>query len=136
MDKKKPFGQTAVGKILTGLIPSLASVAADVLPGGNIIKALIQGDNDTSEEQKNYAIALLEADAKDQEQVTRRWESDNKHGVKLSKYVRPISLIAVDAFYLIGWSAGLDVAPIQGLVMLVNGGYFGARSIEKIMGTK
>ena len=89
--------------------------------------------------------ALLEAENKAQEQVTRRWEADMKSDSWLSKNIRPMTMIflVVSTVLIIFMDAGLIsfevkdsyVDLLQLTLITVIGAYFGGRSLEKVKNT-
>ena len=89
--------------------------------------------------------ALLDAESKAQEQVTRRWEADMKSDSWLSKNIRPMTLIflTVSTVLIIFMDAGLlkfevkdsYVDLLQLVLITVIGAYFGGRSLEKVKNT-
>jgi hypothetical protein len=120
----------------------------DIL-GGGVIKQVgdVLDNLTTSKEEKLLAKqkleeVLLNAEAKAQEQVSRRWEADMKSDNWMSKNIRPLTLafltvILVVLSFLDGNVGGfvMDEAykPIyQTLLITVYGAYFAGRSIEKI----
>jgi len=94
------------------------------------------------EAELNATKMELEADAKVEDEVTKRWQSDMAGDSKLAKAVRPASLvyllIVVSFFAFFDGNAwGFTIKPayidlFQALLMLVFGAYFGSRGIEKI----
>ena len=109
---------------------------------GGVIEQMgrdMQDDPELTPEQKEELKAIIEADLKELEQLTARWESDNNQDLKLPKLIRPIilaftwvlltTLIVLDAFDIIIQSEYIQVFEI--LALTVNGAYFGARTVEK-----
>ena len=101
----------------------------------------------TSAEEKELVKAEIEKhifdyEEKIQQEVTKRWESDNLSDNFLSKNIRPISLIFLTiVFTIISFADGNigqftsneEYRPIyQSLLLLAFGAYFGGRSYEKI----
>ena len=84
---------------------------------------------------------LTQAEGNAQEQVTRRWESDNKAGW-LPANIRPLTLSFLTIIFVMmsffdgnvgGFSMNSIYAPIYtNLLMVVYGSYFAGRTIEKI----
>ena len=100
----------------------------------------------TSAEEKELIKAEIEKhifnyEEKIQQEVTKRWESDNKSDNWLSKSVRPISLLfllfVLSVFTLVDFSyIDLEIKDSwidlwQLLAITAFGAYFGGRSIEK-----
>lgn len=131
---------------LTELFSS--SVGEVVEKVGNVID-----DLHTSQEEKlklKAEMLKLEADAKlkavelenkYQEEISKRWESDNLNGSWLSKNVRPASLVyLLGVLTIMAFSDGnigeftIDSGYIdlfKGLAITAFGGYFAMRSFDK-----
>ena len=142
---KKKFSETKVGKFLKGAAPKLLNIIGDVFPSVGILskaKDLIQKDTNISKEDKDIALKLLEIDVMEMQEVTKRWESDMASDSWLSKNIRPLSLafLTLTLFIYIILDSALEgfkidsewVSLLGNLLMLVYGGYFGARTLEKI----
>ena len=101
----------------------------------------------TSAEEKELIKAEIEKhifdyEEKIQQEVTKRWESDNKSDNVLAKSVRPISLLfllfILTIFTLVDFSyidldikdSRIDLCRLQAITAF--GAYFGGRSYEKI----
>lgn len=123
----------------------------------NFIKKILTGDliknvdnlvdnlTTTKEEKLELSLslkkAIMDAEAKAQEQVTRRWEADAKAGW-LPANIRPLTLafltiIFVALSFFDGNVGGFTMNPIYApiytnLLMVVYGSYFAGRTIEKI----
>ena len=141
MDKKK-FKDTTVGKILIGassLIPGVGGDLAQVLLGAQTpLEALnsISESGATPEDKHRLTELLLKADADEAKAVTRRWVADARSDSWLSKNVRPLTLVVFSIAYLVGWFVDKDITLVNGLMMLIVGGYFGARATEKVFKIK
>jgi len=109
---------------------------------GGVIEQMgrdLQDDPELTPEQKERLKDIIEADLKELEQLTARWESDNNQDLKLPKLIRPIilaftwvlltTLIVLDACNIVIQSEYIKVFEI--LALAVNSAYFGARTIEK-----
>ena len=121
-----------IGKILSG----------DVLKNvNNIVDTLHTSPVEKKEIKLKFKQLLVNAESKAQEQITRRWESDNKAGW-LPANIRPLTL----AFLIIStvilvfvdsgtinfnvddkWKSLLEICLITTI-----GAYFGSRGLEKI----
>ena len=109
------------------------------------INSLVDNVVTTDEERKELKIKLkqivLDAQANAEEQITRRWESDNKAGW-LPANIRPLTLafLVVSTVLLIFIEGGViefDVKDnwidlLQLVLITVIGAYFGGRSFEKV----
>jgi hypothetical protein len=91
-------------------------------------------------EQEELKV-LLEAQANQEDNVSKRWEADMSSDSWMSKNIRPMTLVYILTAYLI--FAGLSAAGINvqetyvNLLgqwgMLVMTAYFGGRTVEKVM---
>ena len=147
-DKKKSYkeknGTTRVGDFLRSInFSKVTEVVTSVLKGdiGGAID-VISKSKELSEEQVKMALKELEHDVIEMQEITKRWESDNLADSWWSKNVRPLSLmfLTVTLFiYVIldssleGFNVGSEwIDLLSSLLLLVYGGYFGARALEKI----
>ena len=130
------------------------SVVKHSIPiGESIVEAIDAGDpkkvfeaievsKELSPEEKEILIANLKQDVTEMEEVTKRWSSDMKSDSWLSKNIRPLSLafltICLSVYIVLdssvgGFKIGKEwIELLSSLLMLVYGGYFGARALEKI----
>ena len=109
---------------------------------GGVIDKLSTSDEERMEAKRMMKQILLDAEAKGQEQVTRRWEADMKSDNWLSKNIRPLICIFLTAMFIIisifdGNLGEFVISPAyipiyQTLLITVYGAYFAGRSIEKI----
>jgi hypothetical protein len=143
---EKKFKDTKVGKWIQEKLPEVASNVGDVLPDKGvlgIVKRIVDGSPElTAQEKLEFDRLAAEQEISAQEQVTRRWEADAKGDVKLAKYIRPVTLIALTVFFMVimVWD-GLDQAfmppdnyinLLELLMLTVFGAYFAGRTIEKV----
>jgi len=140
------FGNLWRGVVKNNIPMGETIVAA--IDGGNpidVIKA-ISKDKDIPSKDKEMMLADLEQDVIEMQEVTKRWESDNKADSYITKNIRPLSLafLTLSMFTYIILDSSLDAFKIDqqwisllgNLLMLVYGGYFGARTLEKIRKNK
>ena len=130
----KKFKDTKVGKFLLNNGSGIVNTLGDALPSNGIlgiVKGLIDKDESLPPEDKEKALKLLEMDMVEMQQVTKRWEADLNSDNKLSKNVRPLTLIFFSVAYVIGWYLDYSLENITGLLSLIVGAYFGGRSYEK-----
>ena len=102
----KKFKDTKVGKFLLNNGSGIVNTLGDVLPSNGvlgIVKGLIDKDKSLPLEDKEKALKLLELDIIEMQEVTKRWQADLNSDNKLSKNVRPITLIFFSVAYVIGW---------------------------------
>ena len=136
------FGNLWRGVVKNNIPMGETIVAA--IDGGNpidVIKAITE-DKDILAKDKETMLADLEQDVMEMEEVTKRWQSDMSSDSWLSKNVRPLSLafLTLTLFIYIILDSSLEgfkidsewVSLLGNLLMLVYGGYFGARTLEKI----
>ena len=136
------FGNLWRGVVKNNIPMGETIVAA--IDGGNpidVIKA-ISKDKDIPAKDKEMMMADLEQDVIEMQEVTKRWQSDMSSNSWLSKNIRPLSLafLTFSLFIYIILDSSLEgfkiasewVSLLGNLLMLVYGGYFGARTLEKI----
>lgn len=141
---KKKLKDTKVGKFLQGAGSSIIGSLGDVLPDKGvfgIVKNLIEKDPVLPAEDKEKALALLNQDTVEMQEVSKRWASDMQSDSWLSKNTRPLALIflTVSMMLLIFIdSTGLDfsvdsgwVDLLKSLLITVYVAYFGSRGAEK-----
>ena len=140
---KKKFKDTKVGKFLLGK-SGIVDVISNILPDRGalgMVKNLIHKDPDLPPQDKETALALLEQDMIELQEVTKRWSSDMKSDSWLSKNTRPMALIfltiSLIVFILLD---GFDIAfsidtgwidLLKSLLITVYVAYFGSRGAEK-----
>ena len=93
---KKKFKDTKVGKFLSGAGSSIIDSFGDVLPDKGVmgvVKNLIKKDPILPAEDKEKALALLQQDTIEMQEVSKRWASDMQSDSWLSKNTRPLALI-------------------------------------------
>jgi uncharacterized membrane protein (DUF106 family) len=96
------------------------------------------------EMQQKGELAQLEADLKEQEELTKRLQSDMTSDSWLSKNIRPMTLVAIFTGYFtfammsaFGHNANESYVTLLGQWgMLVMSFYFGGRTLEKILAMK
>ena len=96
------------------------------------------------EMQQKGELAQLEADLKEQEELTKRLQSDMTSDSWLSKNIRPMTLVAIFLGYFLfammsafGHNANEEYVTLLGQWgMLVMSFYFGGRTLEKILAMK
>jgi hypothetical protein len=149
---KKNGGQgTAVGNALRFLVkqgktisPKILDLAGD-LTGLESLKELgdaIKGDDGIVQVDKDLLLRELQQDVIEMQEVTKRWSSDMMSDSWLSKNIRPLSLafLTLTLFIYVILDSSLEgfkiasewISLLGNLLMLTYGGYFGARTLEKI----
>jgi len=138
----KKLRDTKVGQWLKEKAPSVLEVVGDVLPDRGVLgvdKNIV--DRDPTLDSQSFQ-AVMDAEIKAQENVTRRWEADAKSDVKLAKLIRPIMLVLLCVFFMVMmiWE-GIDpnfkppssyISLLEILMLTVFGAYFAGRTVEKV----
>jgi uncharacterized membrane protein (DUF106 family) len=96
------------------------------------------------EMQQKGELAQIEADMREQEELTKRQQADMTSDSWLSKNIRPLTLVAIFTGYFMfammsafGYDANEEYVTLLGSWgMLVMSFYFGGRTMEKIMTIK
>ena len=142
--KKNGGKGTAVGNFLRSINFGKAGEVVTSVLKGDISGAIdiISNSKELSEEQVKMALKELEHDVIEMEEITKRWESDNLADSWWSKNIRPLSLafLTVSLFIYVILDSSLEgfkvasewIDLLSSLLLLVYGGYFGARALEKI----
>lgn len=150
-DKKPTKKKTFFGRLLAGAV----SLGSKLSPGiiGTIAQATGLSDvpmlkealskEKLSEQDLNFLLKELDADMQEMQEVTKRWSLDSISEDWLPRNVRPITLIylLIVMTVLMILDSALKtfevkahwVDLIKQLLLVVFGGYFGVRSIEKVM---
>jgi len=142
MSERKKIKDTGLGKWLRDKAPNVLDTVGDLLPDQGalgIVKNLLDKDPNISPEE---AKARIEAEAAAQNNVTERWKADMSSDVKLAKYIRPVTLIALMVMFCTTMVFdSLDNLPfnvkdsyvdlLQILMLTAFGAYFAGRTIEK-----
>ena len=142
---KKKFKDTTVGKLLLGaaqvINPALGEVLEGVVSPKDAIKEITKSGISIEDKIKLQQL-IYDQQAKEIEETTKRWVSDNQTESYLTRNIRPLTLAFLTAtlfVYIILDSSleGFKIDPnwidlLSSLLLLVYGGYFGMRSAEKI----
>ena len=153
MDSKKLKNNgkgTFFGNLLRSLVKTGKKVSPifDAITGGKVSDILqsIGNSKELTEVEKEMLVKELEQDVIEMQEITKRWQSDMLSDSWLSKNIRPLSLafLTLTLFIYIILDSALDTFKINqqwisllgNLLMLVYGGYFGARTLEKIRKNK
>ena len=137
---------TFFGNLLRSLVRTgkKASPIFDAITGGKVSDILnaIGGSKELTAVEKEMLVKELEQDVIEMQEVTKRWKYDMSSDSWLSKNIRPLSLafLTLTLFIYIILDSSLEafkidsewVSLLGNLLMLVYGGYFGARTLEKI----
>ena len=138
---------TFFGNLWRGVVKNnipLGETIVEAIDGGNpieVIKAITK-DKDIPAKDKEIMLADLQQDVIEMQEVTKRWQSDMSSNSWLASNIRPLSLafLTLSLFIYIILDSSLEafkiddewVSLLGNLLMLVYGGYFGARTLEKI----
>ena len=154
-DKKKSYkeknGTTRVGDALRWLAKQGKTIAPEILDiAGNItgidslnkLSDAISKDKELTEIDKQLLLAELQQDVIEMQETTKRWESDMSSDSWWSKNIRPLSLafLTISLFLYIILDSSLEgfkidnawIDLLSSLLLLVYGGYYGMRSVEKV----
>lgn len=148
---KDKNGTTRVGDALRWLVKQGKEVAPEILKiAGNVtgIEALEQladkilTNKTLTETDKQMLLEELRFDMIEMQETTKRWQYDMQSDSWLSKNIRPLSLafLTLSLFLYIILDSSLEgfkideswIDLLSSLLLLAYGGYFGARSMEKI----
>jgi len=143
---------TAVGNLLRKMAKAGKSISKPILEVASTITGieslkdlgdLIMDSKELSEADKQMLLEELKQDTIEMQEVTKRWSADMMSDSWLSKNIRPLSLafLTITLFvYIIldssleGFEIGSEwIDLLSSLLLVVYGGYFSARSLEKIL---
>ena len=151
---KNENGTTRVGDAIRWLAKQGKVIAPDILnvvgtiTGIDGLKSLADkiNNSDLPKEDKEFLFKQLDADMREMEEVSKRWNSDMQSDSWLSKNVRPLLMIflTVSMAVFIVVDSSLNgfvvkddwISLLSSLLLLVYGAYFGGRSLEKIQKMK
>lgn len=150
-DYKKKKGTTRVGDAIRWLVNQGKNVAPEILniagsitgiEGLNVLSDKIKSDGQLSDKDKEMLLAELQFDMIEMQELTKRWVSDNSASW-WTKNIRPMTLafLTITLFIYIILDSSVDgftidpgwIDLLSSVLLLVYGGYFGARSAEKIV---
>ena len=137
---------TFFGNLLRSLVKTGKKVSPifDAVTGGKVSDILnaIGSSKELTEAEKEMLVKELEQDVIEMQEISKRWESDMSSDSWLSKNIRPLSLafLTLSLFLYVILDSSLNsfkiaeqwISLLGNLLMLVYGGYFGARTLEKI----
>jgi hypothetical protein len=142
VSESKKIKDTGLGKWLAEKAPSVLDTVGDLLPDQGalgIVKNLLDKEPNVSPEE---AKARVDAEIAYQNNVTERWKADMNSDIKLAKYIRPVTLIALMVLFCLtmvfdsldNWPFNVKDAYVdllQILMLTAFGAYFAGRTIEK-----
>ena len=133
---------TGLGKWLKQKAPSVLDTVGDLLPDKGalgVVKNLLDKEPDIDPAE---AKAMLDAEVRFQNNVSERWKADMSSDVKLAKYIRPVTLIALMLMFMgtmvmdsldnLPFNVKDSYVSLLEILMLTSfGAYFAGRTIEK-----
>jgi len=142
VSEAKKIKDTGLGKWLKEKAPNVLDTVGDLLPDQGalgIVKNLLDKEPNISPEE---AKARVDAEIAYQNNVTERWKADMNSDIKLAKYIRPVTLIALMVMFCLTmvfdsldhWPFNVKdsyVDLLQILMLTSFGAYFAGRTIEK-----
>ena len=141
---KEIHGTTRVGDFLRSInFSKVADVVSNVATGNikGVIDVLKDSNNEMTEEQRKFALALLEQDIEENKEISKRWAADMASDSWLSKNIRPLSLAfltftTIALIYIDFFNNNLSVPTewidlLKSLLLGVYIAYFGSRGVEK-----
>ena len=140
---KKKLKDTKVGQWLKEKTPKVFDAVGDLLPDQGVlglVKNLIDRDPDMTHDQRMELERLMQSERTAQEQeMTKRWESDNQSDSWISKHTRPIIVLSLvgalfifiilDSFDIAFEVSDAWVSLYNVLIITAVGGYFTLRSV-------
>lgn len=138
----KKIKETKLGIWLKEKAPKILDIVGDLLPdsgGLGVVKNLINLDDSIDPIE---AKAIIDAEIEFQKSVTERWKADMSGDVWLAKIIRPATLIALMAMFMVTMVFdSIDELPfnvkdsyvslLELLMLTAFGAYFAGRTIEK-----
>ena len=133
---------TRLGAWLKDKAPTVLDTVGELLPDKGalgIVKNLLDKEDSVDPAE---AKAIVDAEIAFQNNVTERWKADMGSDVKLAKYIRPVTLIALMGMFMVTMVLdSLDQLPfnvkdsyvslLEILMLTAFGAYFAGRTIEK-----
>ena len=140
--EKRKIRDTKLGSWLKDKAPNVLDVAGDMLPDRGmlgVVKNLLESTTDLDPEEIK---AKIDAEVQFQNNVSERWKADMSSDVKLAKYLRPVTLIALMLMFMgtmimdsldnLSFNVKDSYVSLLEILMLTSfGAYFAGRTIEK-----
>ena len=140
--EKRKIRDTKLGSWLKDKAPNVLDVAGDMLPDRGmlgVVKNLLESTTDLDPEEIK---AKIDAEVQFQNNVSERWKADMSSDVKLAKYIRPVTLIALMSMFMgtmimdsldnLSFNVKDSYVSLLEILMLTSfGAYFAGRTIEK-----
>ena len=144
MSKDPIKKKTRIGKFLAGInFGKAAEVVGNVITGNwkGALDVISDKDNGMTDEERAFALQVMQLDMTEMESVTERWVADSNSDSYLAKNVRPLSLIfltvtTVVLIYLDSYVVEVNVPGewielLKSLLLGIYIAYFGSRGLEK-----
>jgi len=142
MAEKKKIRDTKLGAWLKDKAPNVLDTVGDLLPDQGalgVVKNLLDKEPGIDPAE---AKSKIDAEVEFQNNVSERWKADMGSDVKLAKLIRPATLIALMAMFMVTMVLdSLDYLPfnvkdsyvslLEILMLTSFGAYFAGRTIEK-----
>lgn len=142
MAEKKKIRDTKLGAWLKDKAPNVLDTVGDLLPDQGalgLVKNLLDKEPGIDPAE---AKSKIDAEVEFQNNVSERWKADMGSDVKLAKLIRPATLIALMAMFMVTMVLdSLDYLPfnvkdsyvslLEILMLTSFGAYFAGRTIEK-----
>ena len=139
---KDKIKDTRLGAWLKDKAPTVLDTVGELLPDKGalgVVKNLLDKEDSIDPAE---AKAIVDAEIAFQNNVTERWKADMGSDVKLAKYIRPVTLIALMIMFMVTMVLdSLDQLPfnvkdsyvslLEILMLTAFGAYFAGRTIEK-----
>ena len=139
---KDKIKDTRLGAWLKDKAPTVLDAVGALLPDKGalgVVKHLLDKEDRMDPAE---AKAIVDAEIAFQNNVTERWKADMGSDVKLAKYIRPVTLIALMGMFMVTMILdSLDQLPfnvkdsyvslLEILMLTAFGAYFAGRTIEK-----
>ena len=139
---QKKIKDTKLGEWLKDKAPNVLDTVGDLLPDQGalgVVKNLLDKEPDIDPAE---AKAKIDAEVQFQNNVSERWKADMGSDAKLAKLIRPVTLIALMAMFMITMVLdSMDQLPfnvkdsyvslLEILMLTSFGAYFAGRTIEK-----
>ena len=140
--EKRKIRDTKLGSWLKDKAPNVLDVAGDMLPDRGmlgVVKNLLESTTDLDPEEIK---AKIDAEVQFQNNVSERWKADMSSDVKLAKYKRPVTMIALMLMFMgtmvmdsldnLSFNVKDSYVSLLEILMLTSfGAYFAGRTIEK-----
>ena len=146
-DYKDKNGTTRIGDFLRGVVdvsPELLNIAGSItgITSLNVLADKIKGDDSLTSKDKDIALAMIQMDINEAQEITKRWEADLSSKFWLPNNIRPIALafLTLSLAIFIVLDSSIDTFNVENewidllssLLLLIYAAYFGGRSLEKI----